>query len=119
MNKEIEPDKYGKLSITSLVTGILAVSPALLYCFLWMPITNFLRNATDVSVIPYIILPLISIDIGLAIAAVVCGSIDLRKIKVGLHNKKDKGFDIIGIIMGGVVILFAIIFALGEIIIPH
>ncbi|MDD3657167.1 MAG: hypothetical protein PHI72_10490 [Atribacterota bacterium] len=78
MNKEIKPDKYGKLSITSLVTGVLAFGPALFYCFLWMPIANFLRNVTNISVIPYIILSFLFVDLGLAITAVVCGSIDIK-----------------------------------------
>ncbi len=119
MDKEIESEKYRKLSVASLVTGILGLSPMVLYNFLWMPISNFLRSTVDVSIIPNIILPFVSAAMGLSIAAVVCGSIDLNKIKKGLYSNKGKSFDIAGIVMGGVVILFAIIFMLGEIIFTH
>ncbi len=32
---------------------------------------------------------------GFAIAAIVCGSIDLKRIKAGLYSRKGKGLDII------------------------
>lgn len=119
MNKEIESEKYRKLSVASLVTGILGLSPMVLYNFLWMPISNFLRSFVESNIIPNIILPFITAALGLSIAAIVCGSIDLNKIKKGLYSNKGKDFDMAGIVMGGVVILFAIIFMLGEIIFPH
>jgi hypothetical protein len=119
MNKGIEPEKYRRLSIGALVTGILGLSPIVLYNFLWMPIAIFLRSFVEPNIIPNIILPFIAAALGLSITAVVCGSIDLNRIKKGFYNNKGKGFDIAGIVMGGVVILFAIIFMLGEIIFPH
>ena len=119
MNNKIKSEKYRKLSIAALVTGILTVSLASLYNFLWMPISNFLRDSIDISVIPYVILPFISVVLVLSIAAVICGSIDLKRIKANLYSRKGKGFDIAGIVMGGIFILFAIIFILGEIIVPH
>jgi hypothetical protein len=119
MNNIVEPEKYRKLSVASLVTGILAISLAGLYSFLWMPIANFLQNSIVMSTIPYVIISFISIVLGLSIAAVVCGSIDLKRIRAGLYSKKGKGFDIAGIVLGGVFILFALYFALGEILVPH
>jgi hypothetical protein len=59
------------------------------------------------------------IALSLSITAVVCGSIDLKRIKAGLYSKKGKGFDITGIVLGGVIILFALFYVLGEIIVPH
>jgi len=51
---------------------------------------------------------------GLVIAAIVCGSIDLKKIKAGLYSNKGKGFDITGIVLGSVFILAVIWFALAD-----
>ena len=70
----------------------------------------------------YEILPLIAgfmSCFGLPIVAVICGSIDLKRIKTGLYNKKGKGLDITGIVLGGFFILIAIWFMLGEILMPH
>jgi hypothetical protein len=119
MNKGAEPKKYRKLSIAALVTGILGFSTALLYNFLWMPISIFLRSVVGPNIIPIIILTFIRAALGLSIAAVVCGCIDLNRIKKGLHSNKGKGFDITGIVLGGIIILVAIIFMLGEMIVSH
>ena len=120
MENEIKPEKYRKLSITALVTGILVVCIGGLYNFLWMFIADFLQTyVVDVGMIPYIILPVLAIVLGLAIAAVVCGSIDLKRIKKGIYSRKGKGFDIAGIVLGGLFILLAVWFLLGEILVPH
>lgn len=120
MEDEIKLKKYRKLSLASLVTGIVSLSLAVLYNFLWMIIANSLQKyIVDAGMIPNIILPFIVIVLGLAIIAVVCGSIDLKKIKAGIYSNKGKGFDIAGIILGSIFILLALTFALGEIIVPH
>jgi hypothetical protein len=119
MNKGAEPKKYRKLSVAALITGILSFSTALLYNFLWMPILIFLRNVVGPNIIPIIILTFIRAALGLSIAAVVCGCIDLNRIKKGFYNNKGKIFDITGIVLGGIIILVAIIFMLGEIIFSH
>ena len=51
---------------------------------------------------------LLGLLLGLAIAAIVCGSIDLHRIKRGQYSSKGKGFDIAGIILGSVFILAVI-----------
>jgi len=120
MNDEIKLQKYRKLSVAALITGIISVSLAVLYNFLWMVIANFLQKyVIDVGLMPYIILPFVGIVLSLAIVAVVCGSIDLKRIKAGLYSKKGKGFDIAGIVLGSIFILLALTFSLGEIIFPH
>jgi biotin transporter BioY len=81
MNSTVKSEKYRKLSTAALVTGILGLSPILLYNFLWMPISIFLSKFVESNIIPYIILPFIVAALGLSIAAVVCGSIDLNRIK--------------------------------------
>ena len=120
MDNEIKPEKYRKLSVAALVTGILGLSLLALYNFAWMPLGFLLSKLVETTNIMQIfIIPFIAIVLCLSIAAVVCGSIDLSRIKKGLYNNKGKGFDIAGIIMGGIVLLFAIVFILGEIIVPH
>jgi len=119
MNNEIKPEKYRKLSVAALVTGILSISFGFLYNFLWKPITDLLQKSVDVSIMPFIVLPGVGIAIGLAIAAVVCGSIDLKRIKAGIYSRKGKGFDITGIVVGGLFILFVVWFMLGELLVPH
>jgi len=119
MNNEIKPEKYRKLSVAALVTGILAIFIAGLYNFLWMFIADFLQTFVDVGMIPYIILPVLGIVLGLAITAVVCGSIDLKRIRKGIYSRKGKGFDIAGIVLGGLFILIVIWFLLGEFLVPH
>ena len=118
MNNTVKSEKYRKLSITALVTGILAVSLAGFNIFLWGPIANFLHfsQISNVLLSDIVLFSYISIVAGLSITAVVCGSIDLKRIRAGLCSKKGKGFDIAGIVLGGVIILFALFFVLGEII---
>ena len=118
MNNTVESEKYRKLSITALVTGILAVSLAGFNIFLWGPIANFLHfsQISNVLLSDIVLFSYISIVAGLSITAVICGSIDLKRIRAGLCSKKGKGFDIAGIVLGGVIILFALFFVLGEII---
>ena len=102
MNNKAESRKYRKLSIVTLVTGILGYSAI----------------AIGIFINPYNIFPniemgrLISIVIGVALAiclpivAIVCGSIDLKRIKEGLYSNKGKGFDIAGIVLGS--LLFSV-----------
>jgi len=84
-----------------------------------MIIGNFLQKFVDAGMMPYIIIPVLGIVLGLAIAAVVYGSIDLKRIKAGIYSRKGKGFDITGIVLGGLFILIVIWFLLGEILVPH
>jgi hypothetical protein len=115
----IRSEKYRKLSVTALVTGVVAISVGVLYNFLWLPITNFMQIYVTNDIMPYIVIPVLGIVFCLAIAAVVCGSIDLKRIKVGIYNRKGKGFDITGIVIGGLFILIVLWFMLGELLLPH
>lgn len=86
MNNKIKSEKYRKLSIAALVTGILVYSLVIPLLF-------------SSLLLPTILFPIFSpIILGLSIAAVVCGSIDLKKIKAGRYNNKGRGFDIAGIV---------------------
>ena len=117
MNSNVQPEKYRKLSITALVTGIISVSIVALYNFLWLLQLFLEMQLGFIFIISTFYMPVIFL---LSIVAIVCGSIDLKRMKAGLYSKKGKGFDIAGIILGGAsFILFAIFFLLGEIIVPH
>ena len=120
MIDSINTEKYRKLSVTALVSGLLVIFIGGGYNFLWMFIAQFLQKyIIDAGIMPFIVLPVLGAVFGLAIAAVVCGSIDLKRIKKGIYSRKGKGFDITGIVLGGLLILFAAWFLLGELLIPH
>lgn len=67
------------------------------------------------GILPYIFTPVIPFILGggvafsLTTAAIVCGSIDLRRIKTGLNSIKGKGLDIAGIILGSIGVLYTLI----------
>lgn len=118
MNNTVKSEKYRKLSITALVTGILAVSLVGFWSSVWFSFS--IVDVLQISNVPLSVIwaasPML-IALGLSITAVVCGSIDLKRIRAGLYSKKGKGFDITGIVLGGVIILFALVFVLGDIIV--
>ena len=116
----IKSDNYRKLAVTALVTGIVAISIGAIYNFLWMVIANFLQAyVADAGMMPYIVLPVLGIVFGLSVAAVVCGSIDLKRVKAKIYTRKGRGFDITGIVLGGLFISIVLWFLLGELIVPH
>ena len=119
MDNEIKTEKYRRLSVAALVTGILAICVGFLYNILWLPVTNFMQVYVDSSTMPYIVLPVLGVVFGLAITAVICGSIDLNRINKDIYNRKGKGFDITGIVLGGLFILLVSWFLLGELLMPH
>ena len=114
MNDTVKSEKYSKLSITALVTGILIVSLVGFQSFLWASIANFLHfsQISNALLLDIVMFSSMSIVAGLSITAVVCGSIDLKRIRAGLYSKKGKGFDIVGIVLGGAIVLFALFFVL-------
>jgi len=118
MNNTVKSEKYRKLSITALVTGILAVSLVGFWSSVWFSFS--IVDVLQISNVPLSVIwaasPML-IALGLSITAVVCGSIDLKRIRAGLYSRKGKGFDITGIVLGGVIILFALVFVLGDIIV--
>ena len=86
MNNNIKSEKFRGLSITALVTSILAIgligiviSP--LFFFLNGVIANIFLFSSPVW----------------SIVAVVCGSIDLKRVQAGRYSNKGRGFDITGI----------------------
>lgn len=107
MSSEVFYEKYRKLSVTALVTGILAVIFCTLYFLLWALFDNFLTSfIAEHKFMSYIMFSYVSVGVCLTIAAVVNGSIDLKKIKTGTYSRKGKGFDIAGMTLGSILALF-------------
>ncbi len=109
--------KYRNLPITSLLTGTLSYTTlalraikTLFFSYLYNDIASKIFSTVFVSILGLI----------LPITAIICGSIDLTRIKKGLHNiRLFKAFDIMGIIFGSIIFLMVIIFNFGPIIMLH
>lgn len=115
MENIIKKEKFRKLSVISFVTGIIPLGLGVLYNFLWYPISILLGNLFSTETIATIIATAIFLFIALSIIAIVCGYVDLMKIKPGKNSNKGKGLDIAGIIIGFLFILLIIIAMTGEI----
>jgi len=97
-----------------LVTGILAFTPIFISTQLVDIIAKFIPSFLG-NVLVFLFAILGFVLYGLPIAAIVCGSIDLKGIKAGRYSNKGKGFDIAGIVLGGIFILFVLVFLLLEV----
>jgi len=113
MNNKSKPEKYRKLSIAALVTGILAFVCALPFMeFVEVFIGPYLDNFIPEELIGYDILFILFTFfyvICLPMPAIVCGSIDLKRIRTGRYSNKGKRLDIAGIVLGSVFILLAVV----------
>jgi hypothetical protein len=107
MGNEVSYEKYRKLSVASLVTGILAISFCILYFLAWILFDNLLeRLVADYEFMSHFLFLFVWTDIRLTIAAIVTGSLDLKRIKKGTYSAKGKGFDIAGTNLGSILTLF-------------
>ena len=107
MNNKSNPEKYRKLPIAALITGILAFVCAIPFMeiveyFIGSSLDNFIPEE-----LPFILI-LSFYVICLPIPAIVCGSIDLKRIRTGRYSNKGKSLDIAGIVLGSVFILLAV-----------
>ena len=66
-----------------MVTGILADGLAGFYLVFWMPFTNLIRNFIGENAPFYILGLFMPVVLGLSITAVVCDSVDLKRVKAG------------------------------------
>lgn len=117
MDDEIKPKEYRNLPITSLITGILSYT---IFSFpsIQMWVSHYL--ITDIPRLTFNFIFGNTFGIILPVVAIICGSIDLTRIKKGLHRTKlFKSFDITGIVLGSIMFLIVAIFELGEIIFLH
>ena len=106
MNDKIKSEKYRKLSISALVTGILPYIFTPVIPFILDPASKY--SAYFINFVTFIIFSYIVITFSLTTAAIVCGSIDLKRVNKGLNSNKGKGLDIAGIILGSIGILYII-----------
>lgn len=103
-NVKAKKEKFRGLSISALVTGILSLTIGILF----LPFNYLFEQSTIYqNVVSGVIAPVIGF--GLIVAAIVCGSIDLKRIRSGLYGRKGKGFDIAGIVLGSLNILILLI----------
>ena len=115
MNNIINPKEYRKLPITSFITGILSCT-----IFSFQALQTWVSNylVTDTPRLIFNNCFGITLGIILPIVAIVCGSIDLNRIRKGIHRSKlFKGFDITGIVLGSIIFLIIAVFELGEVIV--
>jgi hypothetical protein len=116
----VKNDRFRKLSIISLVAGIITYSYIYLIPRFLVTSVLYLRNFIfQESIIAAIVSSSVFVLTGLPISAVVCGAVDLKRIKAGLYSNKGRGFDIAGVILGSIYLLIVLLFLLGEIIFPH
>jgi len=90
MGNEIKSEKYRKLSIATLVIGILAFSLAITGLLLLVYGPGGPYDDFFIILINYVAIVLL-------VSAFVCGGIDLIRIKAGRHSNRGKRFDIAGI----------------------
>ena len=104
MINSIKQEKYRGLSIVSLVTGIFACGSLITFpgnfnTFSYSFIYNFFPETYIYFILSFYV-------IFLSIPAIVCGSIDLKKIRAGLSSNKGFGLDLAGVLLGSVFTLF-------------
>ena len=117
MEDKIKPKEYINLPITSLVTGILSLAAFSLMTF-QMLISGYLTTETAFKIFSAIFVSILGL--ALPIVAIVCGSIDLKRIRKGLHRSRlFKAYDITGIVLGSIVFLIVTIFNFGPMILHH
>jgi energy-converting hydrogenase Eha subunit A len=113
MDNKARLEKYRWLSITALVTGLLSIISFIIIVIL-SPFEVIADNGGLMfSFRNFIIFSLPGIS--LPVTAIVCGSIDLKRIKAGRYSNKGKGLDITGIVLGSVFLLPILLFIAAEI----
>jgi len=117
MNNELKTKKYRRLSIAAFVTGIPSLTVFSLQAFrMWF--SNYFTTDNAEKIFSTIFVTILGII--LPIVAIICGSIDLVRIRKGFHkNKVFKAFDITGIVLGSIIFLIVTVFNLGPIIMHH
>ena len=115
MNNKVSQKKYRILSITAFILGILAFASAFIFFIIIGPIfgkyiENFIpENFPDYSIVIFFLSCSI---VCFAIPAIICGSIDFKKIKKGKYSDNGLVLDLLGIGLGGVFIVLAALFLL-------
>ena len=122
MNNKVKTEKFRKLPIAALITGILAYGNAFLFFVYVGPFvigpffSSYLRNFIFIPDEIYMIFLISFLAICVPMPAIICGSIDLKRIKAGRYSNKGRGLDIAGIVLGSVFILIFAVFFLADLI---
>jgi adenylyltransferase/sulfurtransferase len=103
MNKKVKKGKFRGLSIASLITGLLTIILAPIILFVSLSTFDITRSFDFIVIIFSIV------SLALPMVSVVCGGIDLKRIKAVRYSSKGRGFDIAGIVMGGIFILIFLV----------
>ena len=111
MNNKAKLEKYRGLSITALVTGLLSVIFIPLI-FRWSSYFDIINLETLLSKLIIVFI----LGIGLPLTAIICGSVDLKRIKTGHYSNKGKGLSIAGIVLGAIFLIPGILLFVEEII---
>jgi hypothetical protein len=117
MNNKVEKDKYNKISIESLVLGILAVLSSFSF-FILLPNKPFginiigpmdaIEQFSKFTFLLFLVWLFCIFAIGLSIVAIVFGIMDFRGIFRGLHVIERKGIYLVGAVLGFISISFII-----------
>ena len=111
MNDKTKPEKFRGLSITALVMGLLSVISIPLVFSASLPF-----NVVNLQTLLLKLIIVFILTIGLPLTAIICGSIDLKRIKAGRYSNKGKGFSITGIVIGSIFLIPGLILYAAEII---
>jgi len=109
MDNEVKKEKFGALSIASKVAGLSGLLLVLiLLTVVLVVVFTVLNKNWNIYNTPESVISTSSII--LSIGGVVCGAIDLIRIKKGRSSGKGRVFDIVGIVSGsiGLVIRFIV-----------
>jgi len=100
MNDKSKLGKYRGLSIIALVTGLLSIIFISLI-FRWSSSFHIINLETLLIKLIVVFM----LGIGLPLTAIICGCIDLKRIKAGRYNNKGKGLSITGIVLGSLFLM--------------
>lgn len=100
MNDKAKFEKYRGLSIAALVTGLLSVVSISLI-FRWSSSFHVINLETLLTKLIIVFI----LSIGLPLTSIICGSIDLKRVKTGRYSNKGKGLSITGIVLGSIFLI--------------
>ena len=118
MQNGIKSEKYRGLSVASVVIGIIPCCYAFLlyYFFSYYSLWDLIKDnfSSELTMMGLSIFKTTPIIVGFSIAAIVCASIDLKRIKEGIYGRRGRGLDISGIVLGKFsILLIAVWFMIG------
>ena len=107
MNNKVSQKKYRRLSISAFILGISGVVCSFIFLAIIGPIfVSYIGNFIPENfIVPFFLSCFIAC---FAIPAIICGSIDFKKIKKGQYSDNGLLLDISGMVLGVVSILFAL-----------